>query len=254
MDINSIQSLLNQTDIETLGKVLLEKGIDEGKFEEIVENIEQEAKQLETNYNSKVDFFPEHDFTKLAFQSTLSELQADGSTNQQTNETTTASSSSSPPLDSDTKVNPVPVTKKDDIEIPVNSSNNITIPSSSNLNGKYDSIISEMSEKYDVPFDLIKRVINTESNFNPTAVSGSGATGLMQLMPATAKWLGVKNSYDPTQNIEGGVKYLSNLMKRFDGKLELVLAGYNAGPGNVDKYKGIPPFKETQNYVKKILG
>lgn len=254
MDINSIQSLLNQTDIETIGKVLLEKGIDEGKFEEIVENIEQEAKQLETNYNSKVDFFPEHDFTKLAFQSTLSELQDDGSTNEETSEKLTATQSSSPPLESETKVDPVPVTKKADIEIPVNSSNYTTIPSSSHLNGKYDSIISKMSDKYNVPFDLIKRVINTESNFNPSAVSGSGATGLMQLMPATAKWLGVENSFNPIQNIEGGVKYLSNLMKRYDGKLELVLAGYNAGPGNVDKYKGIPPFKETQNYVKKILG
>lgn len=119
---------------------------------------------------------------------------------------------------------------------------------------KYKEIITEMSEKYNVPEKLIYQVIKTESNFNEKVVSSAGAQGLMQLMPATAKWLGVKDSFDPKQNIEGGVSYLSKMIKKYDGNLTLAVAAYNAGPGNVDKYGGVPPFKETQNYVKKVLG
>jgi len=119
---------------------------------------------------------------------------------------------------------------------------------------KYADIVSEMSDKYNVPEKLIYSVIKTESGFNEKAVSPSGATGLMQLMPKTASWLGVKDAFDPKQNIEGGVKYLSMMMDKYDGDLRLSLAAYNAGPGNVDKYGGVPPFKETQNYIKKILG
>ncbi|MGB8452500.1 MAG: lytic transglycosylase domain-containing protein [Anaerocolumna sp.] len=116
-----------------------------------------------------------------------------------------------------------------------------------------DSIFSEASEKYNVSVDLLKAIGKTESDFNTNAVSRCGAQGIMQLMPATAASLGVTDSFDAEQNIMGGAKYISELMDKYDGNASLALAAYNAGSNNVAKYGGIPPFKETQNYVKKVL-
>lgn len=122
-----------------------------------------------------------------------------------------------------------------------------------NVPEKYKTIINNMANKYSVPANLIAGVINAESAYNQYAVSGSGAEGLMQLMPTTANELGVKNSFDVEQNIEGGTKYLAQMLDRYDGDSSKALAAYNAGAGNVDKYNGVPPFTETQNYVSKIM-
>lgn len=116
----------------------------------------------------------------------------------------------------------------------------------------FQEIIKKAAELYNLPEKLIKSVIKHESNFNPDAMSHAGATGLMQLMPSTARGLGVKNILDPFENVMGGSKYLRQMLDRYDGNISLALAAYNAGPGNVDKHGGIPPFTETQNYVKKI--
>ncbi len=119
------------------------------------------------------------------------------------------------------------------------------------------SEINELIEKYadknGLDSDFVKAVIKQESGFNPNATSKCGAMGLMQLMPSTAQGLGVTNAYDAEQNIEGGTKYLKGLMDRFDNNKSLALAAYNAGPNAVKKYGGIPPYMETQNYVKSVL-
>ena len=116
-----------------------------------------------------------------------------------------------------------------------------------------DSIIEKYSSKNNLDSDFVKALIKQESGFQSTAKSHCGAMGLMQLMPATASSLGVHNPYDPEQNIAGGTKYLKGLMDRFEGNKELALAAYNAGPGAVKKYGGIPPYKETQHYVKNVI-
>jgi soluble lytic murein transglycosylase-like protein len=113
--------------------------------------------------------------------------------------------------------------------------------------------VEHYSELYELDYRLVKSVIEVESCFDAYAVSRVGARGLMQLMPATAKELGVQEPFNARQNIRGGTSYLRKMMNRFDGDIKLALAAYNAGPGAVEKYKGIPPYKETQSYVKRIL-
>ncbi|WP_456271796.1 lytic transglycosylase domain-containing protein [Bacillus sp. AK031] len=127
-----------------------------------------------------------------------------------------------------------------------------TLSSNNKSDSSIDSIISKAAELYKLPRKLISAVISQESNFNSNAVSHAGASGLMQLMPATARSLGVTDIFDPEQNILAGTKYLRQMMDKYDGNLEMALAAYNAGPGNVDKYSGIPPFKETIQYVQKV--
>ncbi|MBW2653491.1 MAG: lytic transglycosylase domain-containing protein [Deltaproteobacteria bacterium] len=118
---------------------------------------------------------------------------------------------------------------------------------------KYDDIIKTAQKKYGVEFSLIKAVIEVESGFNPKAVSKKGAKGLMQIMPDNFKTLLVEDPFNPSQNIMGGTLYLQRLLRRYEYKLSLVLAAYNAGPEAVDRYKQIPPYPETQEYVRKVM-
>ncbi len=118
---------------------------------------------------------------------------------------------------------------------------------------EWEPLVAPIAARYNLDTELILRVIEAESGGDPRAVSPKGAMGLMQLMPGTARALGVSDPFDPTQNIEGGVRYLSHLLQRF-GDLRLALAAYNAGPGNVQRYGGVPPFPETERYIVKILG
>jgi hypothetical protein len=136
------------------------------------------------------------------------------------------------------------------VEVEVSTSSDFRLPA---LNREaLDAVIGEASAAYGVSPDLVKAVIQTESQFDPMAVSPVGALGLMQLMPVTAAYLGVADPFDPRQNVNGGVKYLSMLLDRFNGNVALALAGYNAGPTAVARHRGIPPFRETRGYVQKI--
>ncbi|HKE37712.1 MAG TPA: lytic transglycosylase domain-containing protein [Candidatus Baltobacteraceae bacterium] len=116
-----------------------------------------------------------------------------------------------------------------------------------------DRLVSANAATWNVDPSLIKAIIANESGFNANATSNVGAQGLMQLMPATASGLGVSNAYDPAQNVWGGTRYIRGLLDRFGGNTELAVAAYNAGPGAVEKYNGVPPYAETQNYVQNVL-
>lgn len=119
-------------------------------------------------------------------------------------------------------------------------------------NEKYSNIISTYARRHKIPSSLIKSIIYVESNFNYRAISPKGAMGLMQLMPDTAKKYGVKDIYNPRENIEGGVRYLRDLVKTYKASTNLVLAAYNAGPEAVKKHRGIPPYPETINFIRKV--
>ena len=117
---------------------------------------------------------------------------------------------------------------------------------------KIEVMIQEVSDRYRVDPALVRAVIETESNWNSSAISRKGALGLMQLVPGTAQQLGVSNAFDPKQNLEGGVRYLHTLIQRYNGDLDKALAAYNAGPGAVDRAGGVPRYRETREYVQKV--
>jgi soluble lytic murein transglycosylase len=134
-------------------------------------------------------------------------------------------------------------------------SSNYSVPTSSFFStDAYDDLISDASEQYGVDSLLVKAIIKAESDFNPKAISKKGAMGLMQIMPQNFQDLQIQNPFDPKENIMGGTRYFKYLYDRFDGKLALSLAAYNAGPTAVDNYnQTIPPYKETEQYVERVL-
>lgn len=151
----------------------------------------------------------------------------------------------------------IPVEAKQKFESPKIKLENVNTiqPSIGSLNRlkKYESIIDQVSGTYGVNKNLIKSVILAESAGNPLAYSKAKAKGLMQLIDSTAADMGVQNVWDPKENIAGGTKYLAQMFRQYNGNIELTLAAYNAGPANVEKYNGIPPFEETKNYVSRVM-
>jgi Rod binding domain-containing protein len=156
------------------------------------------------------------------------------------------------------KINPIKTnnTISDPVKIINDTQLHSVKPSESSFRrvNNFDGIIDDASKKYGVDKNLIKSVILAESAGNVKAYSKASAKGLMQLIDSTAKDMGVQNVWDPRENINGGTKYLSGLLRQYNGDIKLALAAYNAGPGAVNKYNGVPPFDETKNYVSRVIG
>ena len=141
--------------------------------------------------------------------------------------------------------------------VPTNSNYEIyireAIPAGIHPSSRFDPFIEEAAKKYDIPVSLVKAIIKAESDFNPNAVSNSGAQGLMQLMPETARDLGVADSFDPRENILGGVRYFRGLLDQFHGSIPLALAAYNAGPNRIGPLREVPAIEETENFVRRVM-
>lgn len=152
------------------------------------------------------------------------------------------------------KTKSVPVNKTQPQNNSFNQSVMAAVPRSlSSRSSAYADLIEKTSNAFQVESKFVHAIIHTESSYNPNAVSPVGAQGLMQLMPATARRFGVTNPYNPEQNIQGGVSYLRWLLNRYNGNMVLAAAAYNAGEGRVDQYRGVPPYKETREYVRKVM-
>lgn len=139
------------------------------------------------------------------------------------------------------------------LSVPSSDAQSVSASVSASSATDLDAYFEEAAQKYNVDVKLLKAIAHAESNYNPNATSSSGAMGVMQLMPSTAKSLGITDAYNARDNIMGGAKVISDHLSRYDGDLSLALAAFNAGSGNVAKYGGVPPFTETQNYIKKVL-
>lgn len=139
------------------------------------------------------------------------------------------------------------------LSVPSSDAQSVSASVSASSATDLDAYFEEAAQKYNVDVKLLKAIAHAESNYNPNATSSSGAMGVMQLMPSTAKSLGITDAYNARDNIMGGAKVISDHLSRYDGDCSLALAAYNAGSGNVAKYGGVPPFTETQNYIKKVL-
>lgn len=139
------------------------------------------------------------------------------------------------------------------LSVPSSDAQSVSARVSASSATDLDAYFEEAAQKYNVDVKLLKAIAHAESNYNPNATSSSGAMGVMQLMPSTAKSLGITDAYNARDNIMGGAKVISDHLSRYDGDCSLALAAYNAGSGNVAKYGGVPPFTETQNYIKKVL-